>query len=815
MQFRKLMGVVVSSSMLAACGGSSGGDESPATELPPPNNAPTLTVASTSVEEGNTVEVEASASDSDGSIASYEWTQVSGPAVEFENGNATITFTAPAVKEDTELTFTVVVTDDDGDTAEETVTVTITANMREMSVSGKVTDGPIADANIEVVINGQRFTTTADANGDYTIDIQADDSFDQDLVTVVATGPGENSPVKLVSYLDSLTNLMNAAGEDGTLTKDDLFSVNVTNVTTAQAALMKQAIGGEITDVEAYEKALKEYDDSLLIAYSTAIKLVIDYANDNPGLALPEELSDTLALVEDPQAAANYINNAKETAPEIVEQAETEIFADPELVSAGSDNFPIADTYYIVLPDGQFGQARIVLKEDGTGSYLTHNIDAALSWTDTEAGVSITFADTAIATTSFWYQPMAKYVTENTVYNSASIKWLKQTEKSDTLVWSVNSEVVYPGGEFDNEVYESESVIKTVKTAGVIDAKSELSLGTYFIEFNNQEAVTIRDGWCYTCSYDITANFGLAEVELFGTVEEGGAANVSIFKVDGFGDIYTQDLSASWSVTDKGLVNVVTTTDEYSFNVAILESDQEGVAVVSNKYQLNQGDKVGGITSTSLEEASMVAWTTTNAPGIYSLGWDHFAPNEHFWVEVNADGTASTVNISDSDANGTIEADEISVQPGYWQIQQGGDQLTIRRYQSSSDLTDCDPGMFDPAIDGGCRLSHERTFSSPVMVTNAKGETEVHVAHLHRFYNDPYIPYQDWEGPAERNLNWTSFDNRRYIKLSEQPVDINAILTKGGTLTSTGLSVHEAKSPAATDAANNVKAELQREASFR
>ncbi len=815
MQFRKLIGVVLSSSILTACGGGSGGDDSPTTELPPPNNAPTLTVSSTSVVEGNAVEVEASATDSDGSIASYEWMQESGPTVDFENGNATITFTAPAVKEDTELTFKVVVTDDDGDTAEETVTVTIKANMREMSVSGKVTDGPIADAKVEVIINGETFMATADANGDYTVDIVADDSFDQDLVTVIATGPGENSPIKLVSYLDSLTNVMNAAGDDGKLTKEDLFSVNVTNVTTAQAALMKQANGGDITDVEAYEAALKDYDDSLLMAYSTAIKLVIDYAAANPELALPEELSDTLALVENPEAAANYITNAKASVPAIVEQAETEIFADPELVSAGSDNFNIADTYYIVLPDGQFGQARIVLNEDGTGSYLTHNMDGELSWTETESGVSITFADTAIASTSFWYQPLTKYVTENTVYNSASIKWLKQTEKSDTLVWSVNSEVVYPDGEFDNEIYESESVIKTVKSAGVLNAESELSLGTYFIEFNNQEPVTIRDGWCYTCSYDITANFGLAEVELFGSVEEGGSANVAIFKVDGMGEIYTEDLSASWSVDEAGLVNVVTAAEEYSFNVAILESAQEGVAVVSNKYHLNVGDKVGGITSTSLEEDSMVAWTTSNVPGIYSLGWDHFAPNEHFWVEVNADGTAATVNVSDRNDNGAIEADEITVQPGYWQIQQGGEQLTIRRYQNSSDLTPCDPGMFEPGIDGACRLSHERTFSSPVKVTNAKGEIEVHVAHLHRFYNDPYIPYQDWEGPAERNLNWVSFDNRRYIKLTEQPVDIDTILTKGGSLTSTTSSVSEAKALSPTDITNNVKAELKREASFR
>lgn len=66
-------------------------------------------------------------SDADGSIASYQWSQISGtPTVALTNANTTIaSFTAPAVNSDTPLTFQLTVTDDQGavDTASITVMV--------------------------------------------------------------------------------------------------------------------------------------------------------------------------------------------------------------------------------------------------------------------------------------------------------------------------------------------------------------------------------------------------------------------------------------------------------------------------------------------------------------------------------------------------------------------------------------------------------------------------------------------------------------------------------------------------------------------
>jgi alpha-tubulin suppressor-like RCC1 family protein len=66
-------------------------------------------------------------SDEDGSITSYNWTQLSGPGVTLINANTASTgFTAPSVTQETILEFQLQVTDNDGATNTDTVIVTVT-----------------------------------------------------------------------------------------------------------------------------------------------------------------------------------------------------------------------------------------------------------------------------------------------------------------------------------------------------------------------------------------------------------------------------------------------------------------------------------------------------------------------------------------------------------------------------------------------------------------------------------------------------------------------------------------------------------------
>ena len=92
------------------------------------NAAPTANAGQDQkVDEGDEVTLAGSGSDSDGTIASYDWalTTANDDVTLSGADTATASFTAPEVDEDTALVFRLTVTDNDGATATDDVTITI------------------------------------------------------------------------------------------------------------------------------------------------------------------------------------------------------------------------------------------------------------------------------------------------------------------------------------------------------------------------------------------------------------------------------------------------------------------------------------------------------------------------------------------------------------------------------------------------------------------------------------------------------------------------------------------------------------------
>ncbi len=122
-------------SIIASCGGGGGGgNETPVNIAPTANagTAQTVIAPTTVILDGST------SSDSDGSISSFSWAQISGTNVTLNDATtAFANFTAPGGN--TTLIFRLSVTDDDGTTAAATVSITtISASAGPFTLSGNI-----------------------------------------------------------------------------------------------------------------------------------------------------------------------------------------------------------------------------------------------------------------------------------------------------------------------------------------------------------------------------------------------------------------------------------------------------------------------------------------------------------------------------------------------------------------------------------------------------------------------------------------------------------------------------------------------------
>ena len=109
---------------------------------PPGNTAPTANAGpDQSVAEGSAVALTGAGTDTDGTIVSYAWAQIAGPAVTLANADTQqATFTAPQVTTATQLGFRLTVQDNAGATGSDTAIVTVndtaTANSEPTANAG-------------------------------------------------------------------------------------------------------------------------------------------------------------------------------------------------------------------------------------------------------------------------------------------------------------------------------------------------------------------------------------------------------------------------------------------------------------------------------------------------------------------------------------------------------------------------------------------------------------------------------------------------------------------------------------------------------
>ncbi|MEJ2393093.1 MAG: hypothetical protein P8019_17115 [Gammaproteobacteria bacterium] len=213
---------------------------------------------------------------------------------------------------------------------------TPTATTTAVSLSGQVYDQGVANASVTVYIGDQAVAhTTTDQNGNYSVNLQVTEASRASHCVVVATR-GNISLRSLLGNMGAITDIATANG--GKVTSTDLPSANVTNVSTALAAVIENTTGGTLPDSQAdidaavHAIATDANAQDRVIKIAAAIKAVVDYSGD-PSVVGAATNTDELAkvLAASADLAGDLDTVVASSSASSAAQLELEVAGDPTL----------------------------------------------------------------------------------------------------------------------------------------------------------------------------------------------------------------------------------------------------------------------------------------------------------------------------------------------------------------------------------------------------------------------------------------------------------------------------------------------------
>ncbi|QTL37585.1 leucine-rich repeat domain-containing protein [Pseudoalteromonas viridis] len=348
------------------------------------NVKPTVSIQSNQTEfhEKLAFVLTAAADDSDGQISAYQWSHNGSAELQISGEqSAELNVISADLTEDTEVTFTVTVTDNQGETNADTFTATIVALKHRLTLRGKVTDEPIQHANVSLRSGEKHFQAQASETGEYELNVELDEADINTMMTLEASGINTQSHVTLVSMLGELGNLVQAAGADSVLDAEEQFSVNVTNLTTVEYALIQQN-EESVANHSELQRAKRNVDPEEKLALASTLKAVIDH-----GYALPDGLASTLELARDLPKARALLRAIKAADPVLFRQIREDIKQDSDLMQ--QVKFVPDGTYYLSESSYFNGfAASLTFNSDNTGK-LQSTESTSFTWQQSGAQLQL------------------------------------------------------------------------------------------------------------------------------------------------------------------------------------------------------------------------------------------------------------------------------------------------------------------------------------------------------------------------------------------------------------------------------------------
>ncbi|HEY9031328.1 MAG TPA: hypothetical protein VIM93_08200 [Kangiella sp.] len=638
-----------------------GSDSSPDPE--PVNQKPTASAgADQTVDEQTAVTIEGLGTDSDGTVTSYSWAQTSGPDITLSNTDQqNLEFTAPVSKDLVELVFVLTVTDNDSATASDSVVITVNpVDEQKVMLQGVATDEPIANAEVTAEVGGRTYTTTADANGNYTLEIGADEDEDLSelLVIVTAEGNNEQSHVTLKSVVGSFGRILDQAGEDKILTTNENNGVDVTHISTAILAQLKYRNGDVLPSTLAQlDAATLKLDGTAILGMATAIKFIVDYSSINQEAVLPEGVSDTWELVSNIENYRTFIGTDWSAETESVfGNIQDEIFSTQGLTVPFET---VPDLYIHTTGDLTKLTGYYEFDETEQATYIYSKYPHQGQWLNTGTELEVLLLTDIVVSTSTAYKD-GSYITQEKSYDSKTLKLLKSFSNVDIIIESTNGTYHYP----NNPEYFDESFIEnriSVMTKKVLPLTEEEVVG--------QLMLPLRADFLNYTEEKVTNNYG--------TLTNDITHDASSFELTSGGMVYNslpQLGDGVWNLSGGGILTLTLS----GATIEVIKTSEHNVGVIVKDSLLTNKGFLGG--NIALRQTASI-WSESNITGLYELEGDLAEPELSFLVYLKDDNTGYQATGSDENGDGVADSDEYNFEPVQWRIEAG--KLIVERYRDA------------------------------------------------------------------------------------------------------------------------------------
>lgn len=513
----------------------------------------------------------------DGEITSITWQQIAGPEVDLSaDSGATVSFATPAVTENTTLTFTLDVTDDDGEVADITLNVLVEPNLIALTLAGEVIGADFSGSTATLSGAAEPVTTTVDAAGTFSFNMQLDDDLLNNVVSVavsavdnsrltysaVYSGFSQPAAVASASYSGEAVTQKLSTATDGS------YTVAVSAVSTALYSLLVVANDGVVPEnIGQLVFVEKSVDADELTEAAAVVKIL----TENPEIQLPEGVTDITSLLTNVEAFNTVVQQIETGQPGLIADTVAVIIADPELTPPVSAD-AIAPVYYQTFAAApgflSRGGDQWRFNQDGSGRRINRIGSDGFTWNVDETGAITVIYSDGFPVTSF---PSVSVGVAG--LTEQQVNWLQadniyQIEVETKTIKSVLKRIT-TGQKIDSFQIESETVTRVlpVQTSqGLVEtAVTNVSNGNHLMRKQVSEqyaflASEMVGDWAINSYYTM---------EVFGQPEPAFYLDVLQFNSDGTGIGTDTDRTFSWTVNN-GLLTV-TFSDNSSLEARIID----------------------------------------------------------------------------------------------------------------------------------------------------------------------------------------------------------------------------------------------------